>query len=713
MDRLPRVALACLLALAACGGAPEPVRHLRLADGFRPASVVPEGGLALHPVVETGPLRVHGEAGGTGLWIEHRIPESDWRSLGSPGLWVTARLLPGGGGVPAGGGPLLRLESESGAYEMVGLQEIRAGLSSLSERSFCAFGDSLYAYTNASGSAPGELVFREYLHRGDPQGDTWRAKVGSLRADGIPVLPGFREEVRCTLPPGSALRFVTAGVGCVDRRAGARAPILRFGVRLDGAPIFEHEQEVGMTVSATPHVVPLPSEGRRDARLVFEVEGDAANAAFLVPVVGPLEVGSYQARPWPEERDNIVLFLADTFRADNMAFYGGDPLLTPNLDRFAAQCLRFRNAWAPSAWTLPSHASMFSGLYPYQCGVTEASDRLSAEAVTLAERLREAGYRTGAVTDHVFVTSTHGLDQGFESFDELWVDLERTLRAAEAFLDADDGRPFFLFVHTYRTHVPYHVSEETLARLGEHLGLETGPDAPRRADPATCTPELSIAMYRGGAADLDLGFERFRAALDERGLLEESWLVFTSDHGEGLQERGDEGHAGIGHGDKMFEEHLRVPLLISGPRAPARVNEHPASPVDLPRTIASIAGVAPEPSWQGRSLLELDEDRPIYSYQCRRPPRSSSVVLVEGLRKLIAPADPEALREGVIEEAYDLRADPGEREDLTKSELGWPGELLESLLEDHLETYELRLDPSGVTLSPEELEQLRALGYIE
>jgi arylsulfatase A-like enzyme len=718
----PRAALLLVaLACAACGSRePEPVRHRRLADGFRPQPVEP--GRAWHETIRgAGASTMRPDTAGPGLWLESRIPTSAWAELPTPGLWVARRVMPEGGKAPPSGSPPHRLRFGEKELSSVTPEEALSDPDKLEPGHFCAAGGRLYARLDPALEAPGEARLAEYFHRGEAQGEAWRVKVGRYRADGIPLLAGLREVVRCDLPPASALRFATAARSPVAAAEG-EAPPAEFRVLLNGQPIFDYRHAASARATVETHVLALPAGGMRDAELAFEVRGDSAACAILAPVVGPLEVGDYRSRPWPTERPDVLLFLADTFRADNMALYGGDPLLTPNLDRFAQECLRFQECRSSSNWTLPTHATLFSGFLPYQCGVSSRLTRLSEAIETVAERLRRAGYRTAAVTDHVFVSSTYGLDQGFEIFDEELGDLERTLRSARSLLDADDGRPLFLFVHTYRTHVPYHVSEETRARLGAHLGivrdfptLRLGePKIPVWVEPGTTPdPELAQAMretealYRGGAADLDLGFERLRAELEARGFLEDGWLIFTSDHGEGFWE-----HGRIGHGSLLYEEHLRVPLLIHGPDVAPRSIAHPASSVDLPRTIARMAGVPPVPAWQGQDLLALEEDRTVFAYQCHIEGKASSMAIVAEGRKLIGPAVPEELAEGALDEAYDLRVDAGERDERIERGERWPARLLESLLEPCLKTLEQRFETEAATFSPEDLQRMRALGYL-
>jgi arylsulfatase A-like enzyme len=438
-----------------------------------------------------------------------------------------------------------------------------------------------------------------------------------------------------------------------------------------------------------------------------------------------------------------VLFLADTFRADNLAFYGGTAGVTPELDAFARTCVRFRRAWAPSCWTLPSHASFFLGVYPLQHGAVAQGRTPGEGLVSVAQRLRAAGYRTAAVTDSLFVSRRFELDRGFERFEEYdHRDLEHTLARARALAAEDDGRPLFLFVHTYRTHEPYEVSAQTRAELGARLGIgpsweelkervfAEGAERVQAGDtraidlavegdfrrlleylgltgPGSAGGEAFVdslrALYLGGVRDLDRAFARFVGDLDARPRAADTWLLFTSDHGEAFNE-----HQSLFHGDGSWEENLRVPLLVRGPGAEPRDVEHAASLVDLPRTIAEMAGLGPDPSWLGSSLLSLDEERAVFAFDCAQRGEATGV-LVEGPLKVVFPPAAEPLRERRVLRAFDLAADPGERRDLGAE--GRARAALDARAEQALGLLRELAPPGRAELSASELQALKAMGY--
>jgi arylsulfatase A-like enzyme len=474
---------------------------------------------------------------------------------------------------------------------------------------------------------------------------------------------------------------------------------------------------------------------------VLEVEGDAWCGLFE-PRLAPVA-------PTPARRPDVVLFVADTFRADNLAFYGGKAGVTPALDAFGETCVRFRRVWAPACWTLPPHMSFFLGVYPPQHGAVAQGRTPGEELVSIAERLRAAGYRTAAVTDGLFVSRRFGLDRGFDHFEEYnqagighTQALERTLDRARALAGEDDGRPLFLFVHTYRTHEPYEATEATRAELGARLGLGptwdelkkrvfddglarvqagdkqalalavegdfggllahlglTGPDSKDGED----FVDSLHALYLGGAHDLDRAFGSFLKALDARPRADNTWLVFTSDHGEAFNE-----HQSLFHGHGSYEENLRVPLFLRGPALGHEDVEHAVSLIDLPPTLAEIADVAPDPRWLGTSLLSLDEERPVFAFDCATRGQATGVLVREELKVVFEPKE-EALRERRILRAFDLAVDPAERHDLGSAER--PRAALDAEAEAAIRLLRPLAAPGESHLSATQLQSLKAFGY--
>ncbi len=651
------------------------------------------------------------------LWIEVALEPADWKPTGRKGVWKAPIPIQGLGE------PDERLH---GSPAIVGRAEFRredvlqAHEEVLDPGTYHPYRGEMYLRLSPDVRPPAARIgVRVDVGARDREGTLW-VRGRRYSGAGISVWPGSRVEREVDVSKGAALRFAT----CVERALVQDPPDARhaFRIAIDGEQVFEHFQELGERGSHARHALPLEA-GRR--RIAFEVDGPLAYTSFLDPVIGPTDVGRFGARPWPEP-PSIVLFLADTFRADNLELYGGDPGIAPELNRFASESLRFARAWSVGTYTLPAHASLFSGLYPRQTATDAFAAALPDELETIAERLRASGYRTGAVTDSAVVSMCFGLHQGFEWFDEEQIDLASTLARARDFLDADDGRPVFLFVHTYRTHVPYRAVEDTPYRRGapalkdaedrqefqalsrEMSGILGKDGVPADEDRGRLM-ELVRALeelYRSGARDLDRGFARFRADLESRGIFASGWVLFTSDHGEAFLEHGELYHEG-----RVFEEQVRIPLLVHGPGIEPRTVELAASLVDLAPTLAAMARIDPNPSWLGTSLLALERDRTVFAFECGQGEGRSTVALVDGSKKLIGLEDHAERRLAEPLAAFDLAQDPLEQRDLLDAGEAWP----ELFFERTRKTVDLLLAPQvgqrASKLDEQRLEQLRALGY--
>jgi arylsulfatase A-like enzyme/Flp pilus assembly protein TadD len=261
---------------------------------------------------------------------------------------------------------------------------------------------------------------------------------------------------------------------------------------------------------------------------------------------------------------NILLVTIDTLRADRLGAYGASRP-TPTLDALAAEGLRYTHAYAHAVMTLPSHASLLTGLVPPRHGVrNNGAFRLRDDVVTLPERLRDAGYRTGAFVGAFVLDRRFGLAQGFDAYDDRIAEgstldfriaerpAERVLAAARDWLLKDDPRPWFAWVHLFDPHTPY--------RSG---------------------------AYDDEVAYVDAQLRTFVAALRDAGRLQRTIVVATADHGEALGEHGE-----ATHGLFAYEPTLRVPLLVAGPGIGPGVVELPAAHVDVAPTLLSLIGVS-------------------------------------------------------------------------------------------------------------------------
>jgi arylsulfatase A-like enzyme len=423
-------------------------------------------------------------------------------------------------------------------------------------------------------------------------------------------------------------------------------------------------------------------------------------------------------------RPSIVLVSLDTLRADRLSCYGNTRRTSPTIDALAARGVRFTNAFSPASWTLPAHAAMLTGRYPLSLSTAQEDKELYRKVPLLSTILRDAGYRTGAVTGGGLVGKVFGADAGFDHFEHGGIDqairwLERQSTAV----------PFFLFFHTYGIHSPYrdrrYVQDLSGGRLAQIFG--EGQErifqqvCCRGLEPTQHEREFLLALYDGGIARADEMVRDLLRAVERFGVLENTIIVVTSDHGEEFWE-----HTGRGahHGHTLFDELLRVPLIWAGPGvARGIVRDDLVSLVDIVPTILAQAGVGHTATVEGvdlggalRSGGPLP-DRAVFAESVRDGPRMLAVRTPAA--KLIEPADRDRrwpnvdVRLQVGRHLY-LASDPGERHDVHRERPA-----LAEALGAHLTGRRQRLATANAEevpltdgLDPETEEQLRALGYL-
>ncbi len=342
---------------------------------------------------------------------------------------------------------------------------------------------------------------------------------------------------------------------------------------------------------------------------------------------------------------NVLIIVMDTMRQDHLSCYGYSRKTSPNLDRIAAQSVQFENAIATSSWTLPSHASMLTGLYPTGHGAETFP--LDKRHPLLSEALRARGYRTGAFSGNTLVFDrAHGFGRGFirfeDSFHNSYDMMARTLLGRQIYkhvlrrlgfenipgrksaeevnqgvlrwLDRDRERPFFAFLNYFDLHDPYMPPQPYRGRFSKRknpggiFNTFIGP-----FDWHLFTPQLiedEIAAYDGSTAYVDEMIGQLIGELDRRGLGQNTILVITSDHGESFGE-----HGLYGHRSSLYREQLEVPLWIRWPdKIPAgRTVSEPVSLADLPITVIDLIGETKQELFPGRSLAQTWTDSRVHT----------------------------------------------------------------------------------------------------
>jgi arylsulfatase A-like enzyme/Tfp pilus assembly protein PilF len=401
----------------------------------------------------------------------------------------------------------------------------------------------------------------------------------------------------------------------------------------------------------------------------------------------------------PGERPrNVLLVSLDTTRADRLGCYGYAAAQTPRLDALAGGGLRFAQATTVVPLTLPAHASLMTGTFPGTHGVRDNGGfYVSEDSQTLAELLREKGYRTGGFVAAFVLDSRWGIQQGFERyFDEFdlskyeGVGMDAVQRRGDEVVDkavewlaADRERAFFAWVHLYDPHAPYEAPEPYRSRFP--VGMQ--------------------GAYDAEVAYTDSLVGRLLDHLAGDGRLADTLVVVVGDHGESLGE-----HSEQSHGFFIYDADVQIPLILAGPGLPARVVPDQVRIVDVMPTVLELLGLEAPQAVQGHSLLPL-----------ARGERLELLALSESWypRYHYGWSELRAVRDGRYKfvlaprpELYDIAADPGELSDLA-GRLPQRLASYEAALREMTRRVESEAAPKGPqSVDPEVEERLQALGYL-
>ncbi len=406
-------------------------------------------------------------------------------------------------------------------------------------------------------------------------------------------------------------------------------------------------------------------------------------------------IGGYAWRHSTPRR-NLILITLDTTRADRLGCYGHPAAKTPAMDRLAERGVLFERAYAPVPLTLPSHATILTGLYPPEHGLrVNGQGALPAGIPTLTTGMNDAGYETGAfIAAPIVLERKYGLAEGFDAYDDDqtgsiaglqghygYRPANVVVEAALRWLQPRSRQRFFCWIHLYDPHYPYLTHED---EFGEQFVGEP---------------------YDAEIAFVDRQIQRILDSLDRWGVAEQTAIAVVADHGESLHEHGERTH-----GMTVYEPALRVPMIISIPRgcrAGHRVAE-PVSLVDVCPTLLQSLGLPAIRSVSGRSLTGALRGEPLSPVACyAESDEPYQEARCASLRALIT-ADKKFIR-SPIAEFYDLKEDPGELRNLAADQPE-----LARRMDEELRAWEERMQRRSavdLALTSQERRTLSSLGY--
>ena len=357
----------------------------------------------------------------------------------------------------------------------------------------------------------------------------------------------------------------------------------------------------------------------------------------------------------PESRPNFLVVLTDTVRSDRLGCLGYELDTTPRIDELASRSALFTQARAQGPRTPLSMPSIMTGLYHSEIAANRGFySRVYEDNVFISEILRDVGYSTWAISSFIYYLPENGFAQGFDEFDTELHTLRRPIRRKPtsdlvtdrtlAQIDSLKGAgesPFFVLAHYADAHRPY-IHHKGFAGFGRSRS--------RR--------------YAGEIRFVDHHVGRLLDGIRERGLEENTIVIVAADHGEALSEKKD--HGVEGHGQNLYDEQIRVPLIIHVPSGTTRVIDQPVGLIDLAPTIVDLAGIPSEQPFSGNSLLpllagEFVQRPPVYSERRSRK-RRTEITMVQWPYKLHMRAAGKKWR------LFNLAEDPHELKDISKKE---------------------------------------------
>lgn len=454
---------------------------------------------------------------------------------------------------------------------------------------------------------------------------------------------------------------------------------------------------------------------------------------------------------------NILLIVIDATRAKNLSLYGYSRPTTPNLERFAERCVVYDTAISPAGWSLPAHASMFTGLYPSKHGAHDQHKFLSPEHITMAEWLHARGYDTLAFCDNAYVGPSTGLDRGFDRFNkdfnntpDYLREINRKLNIGLASLlgQRDSGarhankqvqsalrhlqpseKPFFMFIHYSEPHAPYRLPRKFRCFMPDGISFRSAQQVNQDPwkyliDPDSMDEEDFKALTAIYDAEIAYADERIAQVLgwfEERNILDETMVIITADHGENI---GD--HKMMAHKYCLYDTLLHVPLLIQFPTGSVKPDRftHQVQTLDIFPTIMSMLGEASSETYRSLQGYDItsserheftiaEQSLPDLTTFYKRYPGVDVSRYDRSLKMIRTDRYKYIWASDGNHELFDLQVDPDEEQNIIKDQQKIAKDL-DRQLTSWQDSFEAAAPSEPAPEFDEEIKaRLRALGYLE
>ena len=574
------------------------------------------------------------------------------------------------------------------------------------------------------------FVLDPYEQKQNPEKIKKKITRDNLSIDVLMAPPESQYAFEVKIPPSSSLEF---GTGIYNDKKIEEKLSVKFKVDLEAKGLRKQLYENALVLNSKPmkdqlvlEQVDLSAFAGKKVKLTFTTESTSSEKAVLSFWVNPVIIQPSFENP------KIILISLDTLRADHLGCYGYDRETSPNLDTLAQESILFTHTYAQSSWTLPSHVSMLFSLNSASHQVYYPDQKIDSSLPSIANFLKREGYLTYAMTSGGYVSSIFGFAKGFDWYDEPLdkskdplgqYEAERLYAHTSEWLRNNKDKPFFLFLHTYQTHGPYYCpspwNERFLEEKAEWTRMDLTQFFESRGDNYTFSPEEIanvVSLYDGEIRYTDdMLIKPLVSLLKDLNIYDNTLIIITSDHGEEFHD-----HEGWLHGRNLYEESIRVPLIIKFPNSEFKGKKLTAncSLIDIMPTILEIASVKyNKKSIEGKSLMDmvLDKEKKSRSFISDLAHRDvphpcpSLIASNDGDLKVIIEKSKESIKSIKV---YNLQNDPLEKTDIFRDHRKWAREFIKKI-EDYYQDKKKILRKIGfIKMDKAQEERLRALGYL-